>query len=466
MTSVELKDGRECGQRGGLANEEGWPLTPEGYMVQREGKLVFTGPVVGAGAFATVVQTEANFIDPNPPSEKPGEKPLPPVAVKIMKLENITTTIEEMQTEVRAMKLNRHANVLSLHCCFVVGSELWLVMPFMDKGSCCYAMKKLAEKRKAEVGLGGERVVAFVLHQVLQGLAYIHENAQIHRDIKAGNILLDGAGNVCIADFGVAGWFQKPTGARERGTAPAEGAAAAGGAAGGGGGGGGGGGLAGDVEPADTRSTFVGTPCWMAPEVVEANHKKAGYNEKVDIWSLGITALELVKGYAPYQRYKPMEVLLKTIKEPPPTLRSYGGPEPKGVSKLFENFVARCLVKSAAERPSARELLEDELFKAHFGAPTAAAPFGEHFETCRRELIKLLDKKNVPSVNTREEGRSTGAKTRSGGDPSVAAGAGATNVRLLDGTSWNFGVIGAVDAQGPAVGGGLEGVPEDGVRFF
>ena len=98
MTSVELKDGRECGQRGGLANEEGWPLTPEGYMVQRDGKLVFTGPVVGAGAFATVLQTEANFIDPNPPSEKPGEKPLPPVAVKIMKLENITTTIEEMQT--------------------------------------------------------------------------------------------------------------------------------------------------------------------------------------------------------------------------------------------------------------------------------------------------------------------------------------------------------------------------------
>ena len=132
------------------------------------------------------------------------------------------------------MKLNRHDNVLSLHCCFVVGSELWLVMPFMDKGSCCYAMKKLAEKRKAEVGLGGERVVAFVLHQVLQGLAYIHENAQIHRDIKAGNILLDRFGNVRIADFGVAGWFQKPTGARNRGEA----AGAAGGGAGGGGGGG------------------------------------------------------------------------------------------------------------------------------------------------------------------------------------------------------------------------------------
>jgi serine/threonine-protein kinase OSR1/STK39 len=453
-----------------LHNEEGWPLEIVGYMrgaggggggggAERE-KLEFWGPVIGTGAFATVVQSKGMYTNPDG-----GGTVLKEVAVKIMKLENITSSIEEMQTEVRAMKLNRHLNVLALHCCFMVGPELWLVMPFMDKGSCYYAMRKLAEKkRRADAGLSSEAVVAFVLHQVLQGLAYIHENTQIHRDIKAGNILLDRFGNVRIADFGVAGWFQKPTGARNRGEA----AGAAGGGAGGGGGGGGGG-----EESAETRSTFVGTPCWMAPEVVEssgggggggggggdaASPKGRGYNEKVDVWSLGITALELVKGYAPYAKYKPMEVLLKTVKEAPPSLRSYGGAAPPGFTDAFSHFVARCLQKDFEKRPSARELLSDALFTKY------ALDTEEGAARARAALADVL--RDVPSVNVRVPGRTAeGAKTRSGGDPTVATrplAGGKQQPETLQGTTWNFS-DGVEKVMGAAAEGtGLEEVGEEG----
>ena len=192
-------------------NEDGWPLAPDGYELLVE---------IGQGAFAKVIKARCPSKDTF-------------VAVKIMALENITTSLEEIHAEVRTMKLSKHENVLDLHCCFVVKSDLWLVMPHMDKGSCYYALRMLRKLGKLHDGQGlSEEVIATILREVLAGLEYIHGQHQIHRDVKAGNILLNSEGRVAIADFGVAGWLSE-AGARSEGE----------------------------------RKTFVGTPCWMAPEV-------------------------------------------------------------------------------------------------------------------------------------------------------------------------------------------------------
>ena len=309
--------------------EEGWPLCPQGYtdLDAATGKRSFRGPEIGSGAFARVWQTACVRKDES--LEARGEERL--VAVKCLRLENITSSLEEIQTEVRAMKMNKHPNVLELYCCFVVESELWMIMPLMNKGSCYYAMKKLRSAARPKCFT--EDLVAVILHDLLQGLRYVHENHQIHRDIKAGNLLVGPDCLVKIADFGVAGWFEKPDALSRAGAARA---AMSGGAGG-----------AGGAE--DARTTFVGTPCWMAPEVMQSHRSNKAYNEKVDLWSVGITALELAKGHAPYSKLSPLSVIVKTIEEPPPSLASYEGPPPP-FSPAFSAFVARCLTKDPKER--------------------------------------------------------------------------------------------------------------------
>ncbi|KAG8084126.1 hypothetical protein GUJ93_ZPchr0010g8755 [Zizania palustris] len=237
------------------------------------------------------------------------------VAVKCLDLDQLNNNIDEIQREAQIMSLIEHPNVIRAYCSFVVEHSLWVVMPFMTEGSCLHLMK-IAYPDGFE-----EHVIGSILKETLKALEYLHRQGQIHRDVKAGNILIDNAGIVKLGDFGVSAcMFDR--GDRQR-----------------------------------SRNTFVGTPCWMAPEVLQPG---TGYNFKADIWSFGITALELAHGHAPFSKYPPMKVLLMTLQNAPPGL-DYD--RDRRFSKLFKEMVAMCLVKDQTKRPTAEKLLKHSFFK-------------------------------------------------------------------------------------------------------
>ncbi|KAK3255789.1 hypothetical protein CYMTET_35050 [Cymbomonas tetramitiformis] len=236
------------------------------------------------------------------------------VAVKILDLERQEpANMEEIRRETQTMTLLSHPNLVKSYCSFVTEQSLWVIMPYLAGGSCLNLLKWAHPKGFDEV------LIATILKAVLQALDYCHRNGLIHRDIKAGNILLDASGIIKIADFGVS---------------------------------------ASNWGSQDKRhQTFVGTPCWMAPEVMEM---KQGYDFHADIWSLGITVLELAHGHAPFAKYPPMKVLMMTIQQPAPTLEDTSG---KHFSKALREFVSLCLDKDPEKRPSAAKLLEHKFLK-------------------------------------------------------------------------------------------------------
>lgn len=237
------------------------------------------------------------------------------VAIKVLDLEKCNNDLDGIRREVQTMILIDHPNVLRAHCSFTAGHSLWVVMPFMAGGSCLHIMKSSYPDGFEEP------VIATLLREVLKALVYLHFHGHIHRDVKAGNILIDSNGATKLADFGVAACMFD-TGDRQR-----------------------------------SRNTFVGTPCWMAPEVMQQLH---GYDFKADIWSFGITALELAHGHAPFSKYPPMKVLLMTLQNAPPGL-DYE--RDKRFSKSFKEMVAACLVKDPKKRPSSEKLLKHPFFK-------------------------------------------------------------------------------------------------------
>ncbi|KAE8734354.1 Serine/threonine-protein kinase OSR1 [Hibiscus syriacus] len=201
------------------------------------------------------------------------------VAIKILDFERDNYDLNNVFREAQTMIYVEHPNVVKSHFSFVSDHNLWVVMPYMAGGSCLNILKVAYPDGFEEV------VIATILREVLKGLDYLHHHGHIHRDVKAGNILIDSRGAIRLGDFGVSACMFD-SGDRQR-----------------------------------MRNTFVGTPCRMAPEVME---QVRGYDFKSVywriIWSFGITALELAHGHAPFSKYPPMKVLLMTLQNAPPGL--------------------------------------------------------------------------------------------------------------------------------------------------
>lgn len=242
------------------------------------------------------------------------------VAIKIIDLERMpTTAIEDLQQQIHTMySCSMHPHVVRYYTSFVHGQSLWCVMKYLSGGSCSDVMRFGHER-----GLD-EAAIKIILKDTLKALDYFHANGHIHRDIKAGNIVISETGTVQIADFGVSGSV---------------------------------------IE--QLRTTLCGSPCWMAPEVMKRawpqNKPEAGYDSSVDIWSLGITALELAKGRPPLSEYAPSRVFSMVVNNPPPSLDD--PKEKKKFSSSFKDFISLCLQKDPSKRPSASALLKHKFFK-------------------------------------------------------------------------------------------------------
>ncbi|TFK76797.1 kinase-like protein [Pluteus cervinus] len=306
------------------------------------------GATIGFGA-SSIVYAATYQPQPTLPS-----LPLPPpvpCALKVLDLDSLPPrALALLQRETTLMSLSKHPNVLRVRGSWMDGHKLYIALRLMNSGSAADVM------RYGWPGGMEEDVVRCILSQALQGLNYLHINDFIHRDIKAANLLIDDDGTVLLGDLGVAADLTEdasshPAPSRSlpstsaltdnsrhiafHSTGPTV-----------------------SRPKIGKRKSFVGTPCWMAPELIQGKQ----YDSSADIWSFGITALELAQGRPPRSRENPQRVLLRIVQEAPPTLDREGGTYK--YSKAFKEMVESCLVKDPTKRPTAEDLLQSPFFKA------------------------------------------------------------------------------------------------------
>ncbi|XP_077418112.1 TRAF2 and NCK interacting kinase a isoform X9 [Vanacampus margaritifer] len=222
---------------------------------------------------------------------------------------------EEIKAEINMLKkYSHHRNIATYYGAFVkknppgIDDQLWLVMEFCGAGSVTDLIKNTKGNSLKE------EWTAYICREILRGLTHLHQHKVIHRDIKGQNVLLTENAEVKLVDFGVSAQLDRTVG---------------------------------------RRNTFIGTPYWMAPEVIACDENPdATYDFKSDLWSLGITAIEMAEGAPPLCDMHPMRALFLIPRNPAPRLKS------KKWSKKFQLFIESCLVKSHGQRPSTEQLLK------------------------------------------------------------------------------------------------------------
>ncbi|XP_034427563.1 TRAF2 and NCK interacting kinase b isoform X3 [Hippoglossus hippoglossus] len=222
---------------------------------------------------------------------------------------------EEIKAEINMLKkYSHHRNIATYYGAFVkknppgMDDQLWLVMEFCGAGSVTDLIKNTKGSTLKE------EWIAYICREILRGLTHLHQHKVIHRDIKGQNVLLTENAEVKLVDFGVSAQLDRTVG---------------------------------------RRNTFIGTPYWMAPEVIACDENPdATYDFKSDLWSLGITAVEMAEGAPPLCDMHPMRALFLIPRNPAPRLKS------KKWSKKFQSFIESCLVKSHSQRPSTEQLLK------------------------------------------------------------------------------------------------------------
>lgn len=229
-------------------------------------------------------------------------------ALKMIDL-NEATDVRELIKEIHILTRIRSKYLTRHYETFLKGTNMWIVLEYCGGGSCSDLLKCF--------GTLSESVTAYIIRDVLRGLEYLHGQKKVHRDIKSANILLTDNGEVKVADFGVSGEMSLTR---------------------------------------TKRNTVVGTPYWMAPEIISRSAR--GYDTKADIWSTGITTYEFVEGKPPLSSVEPMKALFEIPKKRPPELLG------KHYSDNIKDFVRYCLIKSPRQRPNASTLLHHQFISS------------------------------------------------------------------------------------------------------
>uniref|UniRef100_A0A7N5KEF9 non-specific serine/threonine protein kinase n=1 Tax=Ailuropoda melanoleuca TaxID=9646 RepID=A0A7N5KEF9_AILME len=263
---------------------------------------------------------------------------------------------EDLRTELNLLKkYSFHKNIVSFYGAFFKLSppgqrhQLWMVMELCAAGSVTDVVRMTRNQSLKEDW------IAYICREILQGLAHLHAHRVIHRDIKGQNVLLTHNAEVKLVDFGVSAQVSRTNG---------------------------------------RRNSFIGTPYWMAPEVIDCDEDpRRSYDYRSDVWSVGITAIEMAEGAPPLCNLQPLEALFVILRDSAPKVKS------SGWSRKFHNFMEKCMIKNFLFRPTSANMLHHPFVRNIKNEGHVVESLKKHLTG----IIKKRQKKGIPLIFEREE---------------------------------------------------------------